>query len=52
MSCLEELVRKRKFSGVSLSAARLEALSEDFYLFTSHRDFPRGLTLEKFVTFH
>ena len=30
MSCLEELVRKRKFSAVSPSAARLEALSEDY----------------------
>ena len=52
ISCLEELVRKRKFSGVSPSAARLKTLSEDFNLFTSHRDFPRSLTLEKFVTFH
>ena len=52
MSCLEELVRKRKFSNVSPSAARLEALFEDFYLFTSQRDFPRGLILEKFVTFY
>ena len=30
MSCLEELVRQRTFSNVSPSAARLEALFEDF----------------------
>ena len=51
MSCLEELVRTRKFSGVSHSAARVEALSEDVKFIHLSQGLP-SLILEKFVTFH